>query len=80
MTNKQLLDAAQKCGCLINDEKNINDWMGCLYNFSVEMMKIERQQCVDVVMGLLDEKTGEDPEYYRGIVVAAAHILTKENQ
>jgi hypothetical protein len=40
----------------------------------------ERKQCVDVAMKLMDEKTGEHPEYYRGIVVAAAHILTKEHQ
>ena len=46
----------------------------------MDCVEAEREQCVDVAMKLMEDKTGEHPEYYRGIVVAAAAILTKEHQ
>jgi len=79
MTREEIMSMAHQADCL--DESHYGSaWADKLERLAELVAAAERKQCVDVAMKLMDEKTGEHPEYYRGIVVAAAHILTKENQ
>jgi len=79
MNRDDIMSMAHQADCL--DESHYGSaWADKLERLAELVAAAERKQCVDVVMGLLDEKTGEDPEYYRGVVQAAAYVLTKEHQ
>jgi hypothetical protein len=78
MTRDDIIRMAVECQLAVPETRG-GIYIEALERFAELAAAAEREQCVDVAMKLMEDKTGEHPEYYRGIVVAAAHILTKEH-